>query len=134
VTLPGKGADLRDSSRNDAAFYLLVSFDTARHDYEGLEIPLTVAYVWANRPWKEPVGKDSDYADFLRYIPIGHGEERLGTAREIRRDVKTDFRLAFPEHKGARVPDVVQIGLLIDSNTVNSVAASQLHWVRFEAE
>ncbi len=134
VRLPGHRADLRNSRRNDAAFYLFVSFDTPRHEYQGLRIPKTAAYVWANRPWEKPTGQDPDYAAFLRYIPIGHGDRDLGKAREIRRDVREGFRLAFPEDKGKPVPAVVQIGLMIDSNTVDSVAASRLYWIRFEAE
>lgn len=133
LVLPGKGADLRDSTKNDSAFYLLVSFDTERHDYGGVKLPETVAYVWANRAWAEGVGKDPDYAEFMRYIPIGWGEERLGTAHEITRNVAEDFFLAFPEHKGESVPDIIKISLLIDSNTVNSVAESKLEWVRLES-
>ncbi len=41
----GKRVELRDSAKNDSAFCLLVSFDTERHDYEGMKLPETVAYV-----------------------------------------------------------------------------------------
>jgi hypothetical protein len=133
LVLPGKGADLRDSAKNDSAFYLLVSFDTERHNYEGMKMPETVAYVWANLRWAEPVGKDPDYAEFMRYVPIGWGKKQVGTAHEIMRNVKKDFLLAFPERKGKPVPDIIKIGLLIDSNTVDSVAESRLEWVRFES-
>jgi len=49
------------------------------------------------------------------------------------RNVAEDFFLAFPEHQGESVPDIIKISLLIDSNTVNSVAESKLEWVRFES-
>ena len=132
VELPGSGADLRDSSRNDCAFYLLVGFDTELHDYEGVKLPETVAYVWADQAWEAPVGRDPDYEDFFRYIPIGCGEEALGKPQEITRDIASDFLLAYPEEKGKTVPDVIKIGLMIDSNTVDSTAKSQVFWIRLE--
>jgi hypothetical protein len=134
VVLPGKGADLRNSAKNDACFYLLVGFDTPTHQYEGVSLPETVAYVWADQVWAEPVGKDPDYAAFMRYIPIGAGADGLGQPHEVVRNVAQDFRLAYPEHQGAPVPDVTCVGVLIDSNTVDSTAESSLEWVRFEAE
>ena len=129
--LPGKDADLRDPDSNDCAFYLMVGFDTERHDFEGREMPETVAYVWANRKWEERVGKDSDYAEFLRYIPIGHGSDGLGKPREATRNLREDYRMAYPEQKEKPVPDVIRVGIMIDSNTVDSTAESALHWIRF---
>ncbi len=134
VSLPAEGADLRNPSKNDSAFYLLVGFDTERHEFEGRKMPETVAYVWANREWDAPVGRDPDYSAFLRYIPVGKGGESLGESREVVRNVRKDYRLAFPEKSGEPVPDVIRVGLMIDSNTVGGTAESVLEWVRFEEE
>ena len=131
VKLPGKGADLRDPSMNDAAFYLLVGFDTERHDFEGRKMPETVAYVWANKEWDKPIGTDPDYSAFMRYVSIGHGTEELGQPHEITRDIAADYRKAYPEKKDRPVPDVIKVGLMIDSNTVKSTAESVLHGVQF---
>jgi hypothetical protein len=124
LALPHPDADLRDSASNDAAFYLVVSFDTERREFHGRELPLSIAYVWANRPWQEPVGRDPDYADFLRYLPIGQGHQGLGERRAVRRDLRRDFRAAYPEH--TKVPDVIQIALKVDSNTLGGKAASRV--------
>jgi len=133
VQLPGEGADLLDPSRNDSAFYLLVGFDTERHEFEGRAMPETVAYVWANREWDEPVGSDSDYSEFLRYIAVGHGNDAPGAPREFARNVARDYRRLFPDSRG-EVPDVIQVGLMIDSNTVGGTAKSIVHHVRFETK
>jgi hypothetical protein len=134
VTLPGKGADMRNPKKNDTAFCLLVSLDSQWYEYEGVRFPESVGYVWADQEWDQPVGTDPDYAAFLRYIPIGYGEKGLGESHEVRRDVKRDWRLAFPEHGDKPVPKVIRVGLMIDSNSVNSVSQSRLGWVRFEKE
>ncbi len=76
--LPSPAADLRDSGKNDAAFYLIVAFDTRRHDFMGYEMPESIAYVWANRRWEKPVAVDPDYDAFMRYIAIGWGSGQLG--------------------------------------------------------
>jgi hypothetical protein len=132
VALPGKEADMRDAKRNDTAFCLLVSFDAERHDYQGTEFPESVGYVWANRKWDEPTGSDPDYEKFIRYIPVGYGPEGLGQEHEFRRDVKADWRLAYPEHAGEPVPDVIRIGFMMDSNNAKTRAHARLTWVRFE--
>ena len=134
VSLPGEGADLRNPSKNDSAFYLLVGFDTERHEFEGRKMPETVAYVWANREWDEPVGRDPDYSAFLRYIPIGRNGAGLGESHEVVRNVRKDYRLAFPEKRGEPVPEVIRVGLMIDSNTVGGTAESVLEWIRFETD
>ena len=133
IKLPGKGADLRDPDKNDCAFYLLVGFDTKRHDFEGRKMPETVAYVWANRKWDSGVGKDSDYAEFLRYIPIGHGSKGLEKPHEVTRNLREDYRSAYPDKASKPVPDLIKAGIMIDSNTVDSTAESALHWIRFRA-
>jgi len=134
VTLPGKGADMRDPKKNDTAFCLMVSFDSQWHEYKGSKFQESVGYVWADQKWDRPVGSDPDYAAFFRYIPIGYGEKGLNESHEVRRDVKRDWQLAFPERGDKPVPKVIRIGLMIDSNTVDSVSQSRLRWIRFEPE
>lgn len=124
LTLPSAEADLRDSGKNDAAFYLLVFFDGTAREFEGYEIPRTVAYVWANRPWSAPVASDPDYADFMRYIAVGFGKAGLGESQTISRKIVEDYRLAFPEHED--IPDITGVGLMIDSNTLGGTAESAL--------
>ena len=133
LRLPGKGADVTDSARNDACFYLLVSFDGPRHFFEGRRVADTVAYVWADGPWQTgaAVGRERKYGAFMRYIAIGRGPDRLGQLRTWVRDIDADFRQAFPERATGGVPDVVEVGLMIDSNTVKSEAESLLRSVRF---
>lgn len=132
LRLPGKGADVTDSDRNDACFYLLVSFDGPRHSYQGQSVADTIAYVWADGAWKVAgeVGRERKYGTFMRHIALGRGAERLGELRTLRRDVAADFRLAYPE-RGGEVPDVIEVGLMIDSNTVKSEAESLLRSIRF---
>ena len=134
VQLPGKGADLTDSDRNDACFYLLVGYDGPLHSFDGTKLPDTVAYVWADGPWSRPgeVGRDPDYDAFLRYIALGRGPDRLGEMRTFTRDLGADFRLAFPERAGAAAPpDIVRVGVMVDSNTVGGEAESALRSARF---
>jgi hypothetical protein len=132
VRLPGKGADVTDSDKNDACFYLLVGFDGPLHRYRGTDgLPDTIGYVWADAPFAKDVGRDPDYDEFLRYLPLGSGSERLGDERTFVRDIEADFRAAFPERAGKPVPDVVRVGLMIDANTVESEAESMLRSVRF---
>ncbi len=132
LRLPGKGADVTDSDRNDACFYLLVAFDGPRHFYQGQRIADTVAYVWADGAWKSggEVGRERKYGEFMRYIALGRGADRPGELRTLVRDVDADFRLAYPERAAKGVPDVVEIGLMIDSNTVKSEAESLLRSIR----
>ena len=132
LRLPGKGADVTDSDRNDACFYLLVAFDGPRHFYQGQRIADTVAYVWADGAWKSggEVGRERKYGEFMRYIALGRGADRPGELRTLVRDVDADFRLAYPERTAKGVPDVVEIGLMIDSNTVKSEAESLLRSIR----
>jgi hypothetical protein len=134
MKLPGKGADILDPDKNDTAFALMIGFDAEKHEYRGVKFTDTVAYVWANRRWEEPTGSDPDYRKFMRYIAIGHGLTRPGEPREIRRNVAEDFRLLFPERDLTEPPDVIRVGLMIDSNTVKGVSHSKLYWVRFEQE
>lgn len=131
IELPGKDADLRDTDKNDSAFYLLVAFDTKRHPLQGRMMPECVAYVWANRKWDKTVVKDTEYPHLLRYIPIGHGSDGLGKPRVVTRNVRADYRTAYPEKEKAPVPDVIQVGIMVDSNTVGGTAESALHWIRF---
>ncbi len=132
LRLPGKGADVTDPDRNDACFYLLVAFDGPRHFYQGQRIADTLAYVWADGAWKtgEEVGRERKYGAFMRYLALGRGAERPGQLRTITRDVEADFRLAYPERATAGVPDIVELGLMVDSNTVKSEAESRLRSVR----
>jgi hypothetical protein len=134
VTLPGKGADMRDPKKNDTAFCLMVSFDSQWHDYKGTRFQESVGYVWADQKWDQPVGTDPDYAAFFRYIPIGYGEKGLNESHEVRRNVGQDWRLAYPAYGDKPLPKVIRIGLMIDSNSVDSVSESRLAWVRFEQE
>lgn len=133
VRLPGKGADVTDSDRNDACFYLLVAFDGPRHLYQGQRVPDTIAYVWADGAWKTgaEVGRERKYGDFMRHIALGRGPDRLGQLRPIVRDVEADFRLAYPERAEKGIPDVIEVAVMIDSNTVKSEAESMLRSVRF---
>ena len=133
VRLVGKGADVTDPDRNDACFYLLVSFDGPRHSYQGQRVPETLAYVWADGAWKVAgeVGRERKYGEFMRYIALGRGDERLGQLRTVVRDVEADFRLAYPERAAGGVPDVIEVGLMIDSNTVKGEAESRVRSVRF---
>lgn len=128
VVLPGKGADLRDSSKNDACFYLLLGFGEPRHDFSGVWLPDTVAYVWTDGEWDEEVASDPEYEALMRYVPIGHGAESPGIIREITRDVVTDFRRAFPDLPMRRLRSV---SIMVDSNTVETTAASVLESIRF---
>lgn len=133
LRLPGKGADVTDSARNDACFYLLLGFDGPKHFFEGQRVPDTVAYVWADGAWKVSgeVGRERKYGSFMRYIALGRGADRPGELRTLSRDVEADFRLAFPERAAEGVPDVVEVGMMIDSNTVKSEAESLLRSIRF---
>jgi hypothetical protein len=133
LRLPGKGADVTDPDRNDACFYLLLSFDGPRHLYEGQLVPDTVAYVWADGAWKtgSEVGRERKYGTFMRYLALGRGNDRPGELRTLSREVAADFRLAYPERAAAGVPDVVEVGLMVDSNTVKSEAESLLRSIRF---
>lgn len=133
LRLPGKGADVTDSDRNDACFYLLVAFDGPRHFYQGQRIADTLAYVWADGPWKtgEAVGRERKYGAFMRYLALGRGAERPGQLRTLLRDIEADFRLAYPERAASGIPDVIELGLMVDSNTVKSEAESLLRSVRF---
>jgi hypothetical protein len=133
LRLPGKGADVTDSDRNDACFYLLVSFDGPRHLYEGQRVPDTLAYVWADGAWKTgaEVGRERKYGAFMRYIAIGRGADRPGELRTLSRDVEADFRMAYPERAAGGVPDVVEVGLMVDSNTVRGEAESLVRSLRF---
>ncbi|MHC4470230.1 MAG: DUF3047 domain-containing protein [Planctomycetota bacterium] len=130
LRLPGRGADLRDSSRNDACFYLLLGLDGPRHDLGGIPMPDTLAYVWANRPWPEEHASDPDYESFLRYVAVGQGEDRLGEEREIVRNVTGDLRSAFPRRTAA--PVLRSVAVMVDSNTVGTESRSTLRWVRLE--
>lgn len=132
ITLPASGADLLDSDRNDSCFYLIVSFDTKRQDIGGYRIPQSIGYVWANYEWAQPVGKDPDYKDFLRYIPIGWGAQALGEIRPVQRRISGDFLTAFPEHD--HVPGVIDAFLKIDSNTLGGDAESILERVWFQPD
>ena len=134
VRLPGKGADMLDPDKNDTAFNLLVSFDGERHPYMGAEFPESIGYVWPDKKFDKEVGSDPDYAPFMRYIPIGYGDADLDKPREVRRNVRDDWRLAFPERKDKPVPQVIRVAVMIDSNSVDSECESRLYWVRFEAE
>ena len=133
LRLPGKGADVTDSDRNDACFYLLVAFDGPRHFYQGQRIADTLAYVWADGPWKTgaEVGRERKYGAFMRYLALGRGAERPGQLRTLVRDIEADFRLAYPERAASGIPDVVELGLMVDSNTVKSEAESLVRSVRF---
>jgi hypothetical protein len=133
LRLPGNGADVTDSDRNDSCFYLLLSFDGPKHFYRGQRVPETVAYVWADGVWKNggAVGRENKYGDFMRYIALGRGADRPGELRTMVRDVEADFRQAYPERAGSPMPDVIEVGLMIDSNTVKSEAESLLRAVRF---
>lgn|GEM_PF-5524777 len=130
VALPPGDADLRDSAKNDAAFYLIVSFDTPRHDYMGLKMPESIGYVWTNQEWDEPVAGDPDYDAFLRYIPIGSGTEKLGRMQTTTRRIRDDFRTAYPERRD--LPDIIDLGVMIDTNTLGGTAESVLHRIWFE--
>mgnify|MGYP000638555794 CR=1 FL=1 len=77
------------------------------------------------------VGKERKYGEFMRYIALGRGPDRPGQLRTLVRDVEADFRLAYPERAAAGVPDVIEVGLMIDSNTVKSEAESMVRSVRF---
>lgn len=133
LKLPGNGADVTDPERNDACFYLLVSFDGPRHSYQGQKVADTVAYVWADGAWKSggEVGRERKYGEFMRYIALGRGPDKPGELRTVVRDFGADFQKAYPERAAAGVPDVVEVGLMIDSNTVKGEAESLLRRVRF---
>jgi hypothetical protein len=133
LRLPGKGADVTDSDRNDACFYLLLSFDGPRHSFHGQKVADTLSYVWSDGAWKsgDIVGKERKYGEFMRHIALGRGEDRPGELRTLTRDIEADFRLAYPERAAAGVPDVVEVGLMVDSNTVNSEAESLIRSLRF---
>ncbi len=133
LKLPGKGADVTDPDRNDSCFYLLLSFDGPRHFYHGARVADTVAYVWADGSWKSgsEVGRERKYGAFMRYFALGRGSEQPGQLRTLVRDVGADFRLAYPERAAAPLPDVVELGLMVDSNTVGGEAESLLRSVRF---
>lgn len=133
VRLPGHGADLTDSARNDACFYLLVSFDGKKHFYRGSWVPQTLAYVWADGAWRTPgvVGKEAKYGDFMRYLALGRGDDPTAQLRPLIRDLAADFRLAYPERAHEPMPDVIEVGLMIDSNTVHSEAESLVRTIRF---
>lgn len=133
LKLPGQGADVTDPERNDACFYLLVSFDGPRHSYQGQKVADTVAYVWADGDWKSggEVGRERKYGEFMRYIALGRGPDKPGELRTLVRDFGADFQKAYPERAAAGVPDVVEVGLMIDSNTVKGEAESLLRRVRF---
>lgn len=130
VLLPGKGADVTDSAKNDACFYLLLGFDGPRHRFAGSSMPDTLGYVWADAAWKSGlVGHDPEYAGFLRYVALGTGAERAGALRILRRDLAADFRKAFPDRAGD-VPDIVSVAVMVDANTVGTRAESALRRVR----
>lgn len=133
LKLPGGGSDVTDPDRNDACFYLLLSFDGPRHWFEGQRISDTLAYVWADGAWKVSgeVGRERKYGSFMRYIALGRGPERLGQLRTLTRDVEADFRLAFPERANDPLPDITEVGLMIDSNTVHTESESLLRSIRF---
>lgn len=132
LLLPGKGADITDSDKNDACFYLLVSFDSPLHSFTGTNgLPDTIGYVWTDARLQAPVGRDPDYEAFMRYISIGAGSEGLGVEQLVSRNLPTDYRAAFPEHRSKPIPDIVRVGLMIDSNTVGSTAQSALRSIRF---
>ena len=133
LKLPGKGADVTDPDRNDSCFYLLLSFDGPRHFYHGARVADTVAYVWADGSWKSgsEVGRERKYGTFMRYFALGRGSEQPGQLRTLVRDVGADFRLAYPERAAAPLPDVVELGLMVDSTTVGGEAESLLRSVRF---
>jgi hypothetical protein len=124
LDLPEPEADLRDPDKNDAALYLLVFFDSTAREFEGYEIPMSLAYVWANREWAKPVASDPDYAEFMRYMSVGAGGEAVGRQQTISRPIVGDFRRAFPEFE--HVPAIIGLGLMIDSNTLGGTAESAL--------
>lgn len=134
LKLPGRGADVTDPDRNDACFYLLLAFDGPRHFYQGQRVADTVAYVWADGSWKTgaEVGRERKYGAFMRYLALGRGADQPGQLRTIVRDVGADFRRAYPERASQTLPDVVEIGLMVDSNTVGGEAESILQRVRFQ--
>ncbi|MFO0984786.1 MAG: hypothetical protein U1E76_24180 [Planctomycetota bacterium] len=139
VTLPGQGADLRDSKRNDSCFYLLLGFGDPVHDFSGISLPDTLAYVWADQAWDEQVAGDPEYDAFLRYIAIGHGSVDLGKIREIVRDAARDYRLAFPNrstrgrdgHAAAAIPLLRSVSLMVDANTLETRSESILESIQF---
>jgi hypothetical protein len=133
LKLPGGGSDVTDPERNDACFYLLLSFDGPRHWFEGQRVSDTLAYVWADGAWKVggEVGRERKYGSFMRYIALGRGPDKLGQLRTLTRDVEADFRLAFPERASEPLPDVTEVGLMIDSNTVHTESESLLRSIRF---
>jgi hypothetical protein len=131
IRLPGPGADLRDSRMNDCCFYLLLGLHGRTHSFQGLTMPDTLAYVWANRRWDDEVASDPDYEEFLRYVAVGHGAERSGEEREISRDVPADVRRAFPDLPGVK-PILRSVSVMVDANTVGTEAASSLRRLRFE--
>ncbi|MEW6742483.1 MAG: DUF3047 domain-containing protein [Planctomycetota bacterium] len=154
VTLPGKGADLRDSNKNDACFYLLLGFGDPIHEFGGVKLPDTLAYVWADQKWEGEVASDPDYREFLRYVMVGSGDADPGKIREITRNVAEDFRKAFPEcfaaardareGEGAngasgvekrtgepKVPPLRSVSVMVDANTVESKSESVLESIQF---
>lgn len=131
VTLPGKGADLRDSDKNDACFYLMLGFGEPRHDFSGIEFPNTLAYVWANRKWDDPFASDPEYREFLRYVAIGHGDADPGKIREITRDAAADYRKSYGVGEDESIPLIRSIALMVDANTVGTKSESVLESIRF---
>ena len=57
-------------------------------------------------------------------FPIGYGTETLGQPRTVPRQVRADYRTTYPG--AGTVPDIIEIGLMIDSNTVGGTAESAL--------
>jgi hypothetical protein len=131
VTLPGKGADLRDPDLNDACLYLLLGFGEPIHEFSGIPLPDTVAYVWANREWESETASDPDYREFLRYVAIGHGDADPGRIREITRNVVADYHASFGRKPTAAVPRIRSVSLMVDGNTLDTKAESVLESIRF---
>lgn len=132
VDLPAAESDLRDSEKNDSAFYLITSFDSIRHQLGGYSIPLSIGYVWANRKWEDEVGKDPDYSDFLRYIAIGRGRVEQRDLLHFCRNVEEDFGKVYPDYD--TVPELIEISLMIDSNTLGGTAESMVGKIWFETK
>ena len=98
----------------------------------GDEVPAAaICYVWANAVAPGAAGWNP-YASRVRMVALRSGNDQAGRWVEESRDLEADFRAAFGEAAGARVPRITGIALSSDTDQTLESATAWFGDVRLE--
>ena len=116
------GSDLKKKSGDDAAFRLYVGFDRNKGWFHP---PHTIAYTWTENVDRDRIIQSPHFKE-VRYLSIGIGLPPRGADSKeawitIERDLRKDYRRAFPEDRKG-VPALKGILLKCDSNNTGTSA------------